>query len=1653
MIIQKPARRGNRPAKSQIAYRLASQDDLVAWMRSLLRQSGPRPVEGPPDGSLDGQIIDLETSEKRARQNALQRLNPDEAQGFVPALFQAWGAVGDILTFYQERLANEGFLRTALDKTSVSALANMVGFSRKPALSASTWLAFTLIDADKKPDSLVLGKGLAVQSVPLPGELPVLFETDQDIEARPAWNALTPWLPPPQLKPQLVGGATQVRVKGSVTGLKPGFPLLLHGTAAIEEGGTLFVRSLTAIEKEPKSGSTVLRWTDPLPGPTGKALINASQVVVFRQESRLFGTTIPDWFKQSPTTQATYGKRLGDVAQDPFARAENAGLPYGEIGALALAAEDVAYCTVGDSLFRLIPGEGWRLAGKAPLHSVFSSLALDDSGRIYGGTERGEVLASNDQGAAWFSLQGPLGLKVGKGESARLPPSKVLAILPIIKTGSIAEIIAGTAVGLWRATVNGSHWRGWNEGLPGYDKTTGGAAVSITAILRDPSHHGHFILATDRGLFTSHGYGRSWHPAKVNLDSHSLLQKIAIDLKDAEKRIESDVVSLKPVKGGLLGLFHGKEPAAAPAQAPDFPLPMAALAAVGPGLFAAFEHGILLGRHGGRLWEPVAAFPAPKVHALAGDGERLLAATDGGLFASSDQGQSWSLLPGVFSGKAVSKVTARDGHLLAAAPFAGYAEPDWTPLSQSGRTLHLDRAYPSLVPGGWLVLSEGLTACRIETVATVPHGDLQVRRVSRVTIAGAIPALPVQTTSLFLGGDAVDLVETPLPVSAFLQGARLKLEGVVEGDLRNKLVAVTGRQATARFLAQPGGVRCWDGAAKLWKQVGSGNPSARCLLSMKGELFLGSQYNVYRLEYDEWHPIGYLDRPSNVLLATDDGGLLSGSDGGLWYHRGIQTGGGEAWTPLGLNEAMVSALALSPDGKTLWVGTDKGLWSRSIEGLATVADWTAETATAGAHITGLAATPSGLAATCADGRVFLYGQGQWYGVGGPPAQSISCLVPASGGGLLAGTNCGLFISSDQGSSWSRPSMATGEDDIRAVLVGPEGELWGAVHGVGVTTDGRLLRAGIANEARALALHGGKLYAGFLFGSTLLPIDPADDGAWIEPSFLCNISDFDLEAELADGLASPNLRRVLASYEIDLPAGAVVSGLFDGNSWRIGEPDSAIAWLVSRVSASKEQVPTWHLFKAAALVLTDAPEPLADEPGFCRWHLLSRDGVGVSLIAAEGELDFGEASGKSDPVAEVRRVVNMEVSADHSSTLLELESALDNVYDAKTTTILGNVAPASHGETPVLYEAVGSGDASRANQSFTLRRGPLTARPDDDQPFYRFDISLRVRSGGMVEPLSANSKLMRRQVEQESIEWRQVESLSNSGPADEHYTIHLDDDGQAVVTFGDGVNGKRLPTAPENVIAHYRTGSGPSGNVLANRLTLMVRRPPGVRKVTNPLAASGGAMGDDAEKIRLLAPKYLSASERLVSEEDFVSFVRSWPGIAKAVVRRFKPLHGLIHVTVADGTDALGEGGNFRALQQVMQANCAIRHPIRIDRCKPRWFNLEAGIIVLPGHDEDEVLGEVQEMLQQAYGFASRDLAQPVRLAEVTSRMQRVPGVKAVQVTAFFRKGENASIQREILASPASLTADGDLVPAELLLINPHCSSGTEEGTAISLMIS
>jgi hypothetical protein len=146
------------------------------------------------------------------------------------ALLDGWAMVADVLTFYQERIANEGYLRTATERRSIIELARLVGYRLRPGVAASVWLALT-IEKDEKVR--IEPYEVRAQSVPGPGELPQSFENIEELEARGQWNTLNPRLTRP-LNPAALNGKTQTAdaslyFKGINTGLNENDPLLIVG--------------------------------------------------------------------------------------------------------------------------------------------------------------------------------------------------------------------------------------------------------------------------------------------------------------------------------------------------------------------------------------------------------------------------------------------------------------------------------------------------------------------------------------------------------------------------------------------------------------------------------------------------------------------------------------------------------------------------------------------------------------------------------------------------------------------------------------------------------------------------------------------------------------------------------------------------------------------------------------------------------------------------------------------------------------------------------------------------------------------------------------------------------------------------------------------------------------------------------------------------------------------------------------------------------------------------------------------------------------------------------------------------------------------------------------------------------------------------------
>lgn len=107
------------------------------------------------------------------------------------ALLDAWASMADVIAFYQERIATEGYLRTARQPESVLALAGLIGTRPRPGVAATTHLAYSL-HQDPGDNPVVLSTGLRSQTVPGPGEQPQVFQTGRELVARPSWNLLTP---------------------------------------------------------------------------------------------------------------------------------------------------------------------------------------------------------------------------------------------------------------------------------------------------------------------------------------------------------------------------------------------------------------------------------------------------------------------------------------------------------------------------------------------------------------------------------------------------------------------------------------------------------------------------------------------------------------------------------------------------------------------------------------------------------------------------------------------------------------------------------------------------------------------------------------------------------------------------------------------------------------------------------------------------------------------------------------------------------------------------------------------------------------------------------------------------------------------------------------------------------------------------------------------------------------------------------------------------------------------------------------------------------------------------------------------------------------------------------------------------------------------
>ena len=333
----------------------------------------------------------------------------------------------------------------------------------------------------------------------------------------------------------------------------------------------------------------------------------------------------------------------------------------------------------------------------------------------------------------------------------------------------------------------------------------------------------------------------------------------------------------------------------------------------------------------------------------------------------------------------------------------------------------------------------------------------------------------------------------------------------------------------------------------------------------------------------------------------------------------------------------------------------------------------------------------------------------------------------------------------------------------------------------------------------------------------------------------------------------------------------------------------------------------------------------------------------------------------------------------------------------TSSSVGGIVLAQHCN-PVLGELIGPCSGTPGDR-LTLSRSPLIAG----------QIYLEIEVSG---PKGWDS-------------WERVESFSDSGPSDRHYTL---DEVSGEIQFGPVVRqpdgSARLYGATPNAqsmvrVPKYLVGGGNQGNLDAGTLTVLRSSIPFVTSVTNPRAATGGSDAETIDDLKARAAITVRTQTRAVTAADYEMLVRmAAPSIARVSCRDAtelgKPGHVLVQVVpwvpadVRDFELLLPSHQVLQDIRDLLEPRRMLGSIMHVEPPSYLGVVVATRLVVQPGADARTLTTRADQALR-AYlhpvtGGGRGDgwpFGHPLLIAEVHSVLQNVPGVAYVDLVRLI----------------------------------------------------
>lgn len=310
-------------------------------------------------------------------------------------------------------------------------------------------------------------------------------------------------------------------------------------------------------------------------------------------------------------------------------------------------------------------------------------------------------------------------------------------------------------------------------------------------------------------------------------------------------------------------------------------------------------------------------------------------------------------------------------------------------------------------------------------------------------------------------------------------------------------------------------------------------------------------------------------------------------------------------------------------------------------------------------------------------------------------------------------------------------------------------------------------------------------------------------------------------------------------------------------------------------------------------------------------------------------------------------------------------------------------------------------------------------------------------------------------------WTLRAALLSSGIFLREYRVEMEEGGVAYLRFGFAEAGWQPATVGSGMLATYRVGGGPGGNLGQDAVaSIAVAEPERVMRARNPLAARGGTTPQGVAAARLhaphayrtweppegegapeYAPQAFTAQERCVTPEDYAAVAARHPEVAQAVAQPAwtgSARQVVVYVSRHDGETV--SRAFCTELREFLEPYSTAGTTLAV--APPRYVPLAVRVCVQlrPGQVHTLARQTLLQALVGPEGFfrpSAFGFGQPVHRSRLVAHLATLPGVAWVEVPGFRRAGaerdadqivigplEIAHVDPEIFQHPDALRVEG-----------------------------